>query len=52
MKILIIKPSAFGDIVHTLPFLNALKRGYPDAQIDWVVADGLHKFLEGHSMIS
>ncbi|MBF0211477.1 MAG: glycosyltransferase family 9 protein [Desulfamplus sp.] len=52
MKILIIKPSAFGDIIHTLPFLNALKRGYPDAQIDWVVADGLHKFLEGHSMIS
>ncbi|MBF0230648.1 MAG: glycosyltransferase family 9 protein [Desulfamplus sp.] len=51
-KILIIKPSAFGDIVHTLPFLNALKRGYPDAKIDWVVADGLHKFLEGHSMIN
>ncbi len=52
MKILIIKPSAFGDIVHTLPFLNALKRGYPNSQIDWVVADGLHKFLEGHSMIN
>ncbi|MBF0203240.1 MAG: glycosyltransferase family 9 protein [Desulfamplus sp.] len=50
-KILIIKPSAFGDIVHTLPFLNALKTGYPDAQIDWVVAHGLHTFLEGHPMI-
>ncbi|MBF0413001.1 MAG: glycosyltransferase family 9 protein [Desulfamplus sp.] len=52
MKILIIKPSAFGDIVHTLPFLNALKRCYPNSQIDWVVADGLHKFLEGHAMIN
>ncbi len=51
-KILIVKPSAFGDIVHTLPFLNALKRGYPNSQIDWVVAEGLHKFLEGHSMIN
>ncbi len=52
MKILIIKPGAFGDIIHTLPFLNSLKKGYPDAQIDWVVAEGLHKFLEGHSMIN
>ncbi|MBF0467371.1 MAG: glycosyltransferase family 9 protein [Desulfamplus sp.] len=51
-KILIIKPSAFGDIIHTLPFLNALKAGYPDAQIDWVVAHGLHTFLEGHPMIN
>jgi len=51
-KILIIKPSAFGDIVHTLPFLNALKAGYPRAQIDWVVAEGLHTFLEGHPMIN
>ncbi len=50
-KILIIKPSAFGDIVHTLPFLNAVKARYPHAQIDWVVAHGLHTFLEGHPML-
>lgn len=49
---MIIKPSAFGDIVHTLPFLNALRRGYPHAQIDWVVAHGLHTFLEDHQMIN
>ncbi len=50
-RILIIKPSAFGDIVHTLPFLNVLKSRYQHAQIDWVVAHGLHTFLEGHPMI-
>ena len=50
-KILIIKPSAWGDIVHTLPFLAAVHKRYPDAEIHWVVAKGLHKFLEGHPLI-
>ena len=51
-RILIVKPSALGDIVHSLPVLNALKKGFPQAQIDWVVAHGLHTFLEGHPMIN
>ncbi|MCP4718115.1 MAG: glycosyltransferase family 9 protein, partial [Desulfobacteraceae bacterium] len=51
-NILIIKPSALGDIVHSLPFLNALKKGFPHARIDWVVGHGLHTFLEGHPMIN
>jgi heptosyltransferase I len=51
-KILIIKPSALGDIVHSLPFLNALKQQFPHVKIDWVVAHGLRTFLEGHPMIN
>ena len=50
-KILIIKPSAWGDVVHSLPFLAALKRRYPAAEIHWVIAKGLHSFLEGHPLI-
>ncbi|WP_457553714.1 lipopolysaccharide heptosyltransferase II [Desulfobacula sp.] len=50
-NILIIKPSALGDIVHSLPFLAIVKKRFPHAGIDWVVAHGLHKFLEGHPMI-
>jgi len=50
-KILIIKPSAWGDIVHTLPFLAAVKKRYPESEIHWVVAKGLHKFLTGHPLI-
>lgn len=49
--ILIVKPSAFGDIIHTLPFLHAVHQRFPHATIDWVVARGLHTFLEGHPMI-
>jgi ADP-heptose:LPS heptosyltransferase len=37
MKILIIKPSSFGDIIQALPCANALKQAYPGCQINWVV---------------
>lgn len=50
-KILIVKPSALGDIVHTLPFLNAIKKRYPESEVHWVVAKGLYPFLEGHPMV-
>ena len=40
MKILIIKPSSFGDIVQALPCANALKLVYPDCEITWVVFKG------------
>jgi heptosyltransferase I len=48
VKILIIKPSALGDIVQALPVLTGLKRRYPAAQIDWIVNDSLREILEGH----
>lgn len=50
-KILIIKPSAWGDIVHSLPFLSAVKKRYPDAEIHWVIAKGLQAFLKDHPLI-
>ena len=40
MKILIIKPSSFGDIVQALPCANALKLSYPGCEITWVVFKG------------
>ncbi|MDR2351135.1 MAG: glycosyltransferase family 9 protein [Endomicrobium sp.] len=43
MKILIIKPSSFGDIIQAVPCANALKQAYPSSNISWVV----FKNLEG-----
>lgn len=37
MKILIIRLSAIGDTIHTLPVVAAIKRRIPDAHIGWVV---------------
>jgi heptosyltransferase I len=52
LKILIIKPSALGDIVQALPVLTGLKRRWPDAQIDWIVNDSLREILEGHPCLN
>lgn len=37
MKILLVKLSSLGDVVHTLPVVQDIHAALPDAQIDWVV---------------
>ena len=36
-RILFIKPSSLGDIVHAMPTLAALRRAYPSATVTWLV---------------
>lgn len=50
-KILIVKPSSIGDVVHSLPFLNSIKTCFPKAEIHWVIAKGLEGLLECHPMV-
>lgn len=51
MRLLIVKLSAIGDIVHTLPALAAIRRGFPDAEISWVVEQRAAEILRGNPMI-
>ena len=51
MKILFIKLSAIGDVVQTLPALEAIKKLYPDSQVTWVVEEAAAGILEGHPLI-
>jgi heptosyltransferase-1 len=44
-KILLIKLSAMGDVVHTFPVLNKLRRRYPKARIDWLAGSGVTELL-------
>ncbi len=37
MKILIVKLSSLGDVVHAMPAVQDLRQAWPQAQIDWVV---------------
>ena len=46
-KILVVRLSSLGDIVHTLPGVAALRAVAPDAQIDWLVARTWAPILEG-----
>lgn len=50
-KILIIKPSSLGDVVHSLPFLYSLKQTFPKASVHWVIARGLESLLAGHPLV-
>ena len=50
-KILIVKPSSLGDVIHSLPFLYSVKAQMPDAAVQWVIAEGLAPLLEGHPLI-
>lgn len=47
-RILIVRTSALGDIVHALPVLVRLRELNPDARIGWVVESVFAPLLEGH----
>jgi heptosyltransferase I len=50
-KILLIKLSALGDVVHTIPVVHKLRRRYPAARLDWLVSSSVAELLQGHPAI-
>lgn len=52
MNILIVKLSAIGDVIHTLPALNALRRRYPEAHITWLIEEAAYPLIEGHRALN
>jgi len=51
-NILLIKLSALGDVVHTLPLFNKLRARYPKARIDWLVASDFAELLQANPAIA
>ena len=51
MKILIVKLSSIGDVVHALPALAAIRRALPNAEISWVVERSAAEVLRGNKLI-
>lgn len=43
LKILIVKTSSMGDVIHQLPAVTDLRTHFPDAHIDWVVEESFAK---------
>jgi len=39
MRLLLVKTSSLGDVIHNLPVATDLRRRFPDAVIDWVVEE-------------
>lgn len=51
MKILIVKLSSVGDVIHALPVAAALKRRWPDSSVTWVVETAARSLVENHQYI-
>jgi heptosyltransferase-1 len=51
-RILLIKPSALGDVIHTVPVLVKLRARYPTARIDWLLTPAIAELIRHHPALS
>jgi heptosyltransferase I len=51
-RLLIIKTSSMGDVIHTLPAISDLRRAFPNAQIDWLVESQFAEIPRQHPGVS
>jgi heptosyltransferase-1 len=52
LKVLLIKTSSLGDVVHNLPVASDIRRRFPDARIDWVVEEGYAPLVALHPSVA
>jgi lipopolysaccharide heptosyltransferase I len=50
-RILILKPSSLGDIIHSLPTLAAVRERFPKSFIGWFVKEEWAGILQGHPFL-
>lgn len=51
MRILLIKTSSMGDLIHTLPALTDLSHAVKDVTVDWVVEDAFAEIPHWHPLV-
>jgi len=51
-RILLIRPSALGDVCRTVPVLASLRARWPEARIDWLVNDAFAPVIESHPALT
>jgi heptosyltransferase-1 len=52
MRILLVKTSSLGDVIHNLPVVSDLRLSFPDAQIDWCVEEAFVELPRLHPDVS
>lgn len=52
MRVLIVKTSSMGDVLHTLPALTDAQQAIPDIQFDWVVEEGFAQIPSWHAAVN
>ncbi|MEH6608341.1 MAG: lipopolysaccharide heptosyltransferase I [Halioglobus sp.] len=51
MRVLIVKMSSLGDVIHTLPALSDATRAVPGIQFDWVVEEAFAEIPQWHPAV-
>jgi lipopolysaccharide heptosyltransferase I len=51
MRIVLVRLSALGDIVHTWPLADAIRASRPDAHVTWVVEAPFTPLVDGHPAV-
>ncbi|KTL62160.1 ADP-heptose--LPS heptosyltransferase [Photorhabdus laumondii subsp. laumondii] len=51
MRVLLVKTSSMGDVLHSLPALTDAERNLPDVRFDWVVEEGFAQIPGWHSTV-
>lgn len=51
MRVLLLKTSSLGDVIHTLPALSDAREQIPDLQIDWVVEESITEIPTWHPAV-
>ncbi|MGK0440255.1 MAG: heptosyltransferase-1 [Pseudohongiellaceae bacterium] len=51
MRVLVIKTSSMGDVIHTLPALNDAVKAIPGIRFDWVVEEGFDEIPSWHPAV-
>jgi len=52
LKVLLIKTSSLGDVVHNLPVASDIRRRFPDARIDWAVEEAYAPLVALHPSVA
>ena len=52
LKVLLIKTSSLGDVVHNFPVASDIHRRYPEAHIDWAVEEAYAPLIALHPSIA
>ncbi len=51
MRVLVVKTSSMGDVIHTLPALTDAMQNLPGIRFDWVVEEGFSQIPSWHSAV-
>lgn len=52
MRVLIVKTSSMGDVVHALPMVSDIARAFPHARVDWVIEEAFADIPRLHPAIT